>query len=415
LGKRINKNELDKDGPEYHPIETDLPEAHNKSVIHALYNDDKLDQTGAVVRLGQSCSDALKVLTAKRVIIGQIRDNEIDKIMEIAPDIDEGAAMSAMLSFLEKKDGTNYDADIADAAKRCVSKAVKGNVLAEKGKSPAHWLTHYTSFGPEYKAAIGKNFAIYSLSNVANNVSLDTVLDRDILSEAKVLAESKGFDSIGGWSLGRFLFLVAAPALASDSEVDMELAIKVVCKGFVSLLNSDFNEAWRKYGDQILLPDDDGKIESSENAPDYFSEEDGGLARKTGIVLNILVIFQCQIIASLHKDDSNVTETDGEKLAVAILRCPTSDVVAKTKLLKQGDLFFNSSKVKEARRFVEMHLGYLLQKSKDRTGLYMKYCLFLDLRKDIEAQIKLLLRVLHRSHLTEAVLALLDQTSDQAA
>ena len=314
--------------------------------------------------------------------------------------------------MLEARDEENTNCDIIDAAKKCVKEAIKNKVLEKHGSDS---FTHYSSFLKEYKPAIGRNFSIYCLMNVADNVSLASVISSETLSDAEFFADSNGFDSIDGWSIGRFLFLVAAPALAGNSEDDTEIPIKVVCEAFVGLLNSDFNNAWRKYGDQILLPDNDGNIKASANAPDYFSDEVSGLARKTAIVQTITAMYQCQIIATHYKNDSNVAGMDGKKLALAILRCPTADIVGKTKLLKQGNIFFDDSrkKVREAKRFIETHLGYLLKKSKARASVYMKYCVFLDLRKDIEAQLNLLLRVLHRSHLAADFLALLDEPAGQ--
>lgn len=413
LRQRMGQGVLDVGGHKFHAIVTDLPDAHNKSIVRILLggleaNEDKLDSTQAVVHLGRSCDDALQTLVAKRQILGQIRDDEIEKVRELAPDIDEDEAMGSMLAVLETNDAGSADSDIINAAKDCISQAVNANVIPKKGQTPSNWTRHYTSFTLEYKAALAKTIAIYSLMNVADNVLLASVIDDATLSDAKVLAESKGFDSIDRWSLARFHFYVAAPALASDSEIDMEIAISVLCNGFVGLLSVDSDEAWRKHGDQILLPGDDGNIEASENAPDYFSAEAKGDARKTGVVLNILAILQSQVIFSqCALSDDKIK--DGKGLALAILRCPTRDIKAKGSLLMRGDLFFNKEKVAKAQKFVERSLDFFLKKSKGRTDLYRKYCLFLDLRNDIAPQIELLLRVLHRSHLGADMLALLEE------
>ena len=362
LGQKIREGPLAKDGPEFHPMEVDIPEAHNKTTINILLNGNTLDPTQAVVLLGKSGSEVLQALMTKRIIIGQIADDEIDKINDFSPVIDEEGSMGSMLAVLEARDEENKNSDIIDAAKKCVKEAIRKKVLEKHGASLSNSFTHYSSFLKEYKPAMARNFSIYCLMNVANNVPLASVIRSETLSDAEFLADSNGFDSIDGWSIGRFVFLVAAPALAGDSEDDMEIPMKVVCEALVGLLNDDFNSVWREYGDQILLPDDDGNIKASVNAPDYFSDEVSGLARKTAIVQTITAIYQCQIIASRNKNDINVAGMNGKKLALAISRCPTADIVGKTKLLKQGNLFFDDSrkKVREAKRFIDTHLPYLL-------------------------------------------------------
>ena len=135
-----------------------------------------------------------------------------------------------------------------------------------------------------------------------------------------------------------------------------------------------------------------------------------GTTRKTGAVLNLLAVFQSPIIASLHSGD--VGNLDGKRLALALLRCPTSDITAKTRLLKQGDLLFsqNTKKVSDANKFISTHLKFLLKKSKDRAGIYLKFCVFLDLRRDIHRQLELLLKVLSRSDLEPDLLQSLSNT-----
>ena len=376
-----------------------MPEAHNKAIVEALYNEEGLDSGKCVVRLGKSCADILQILRAKRVIIGQVRDDEIESIKEDAPDIDERAGMGAMLAVLESKDGKNDDSSITSAAKDCITLAVDEKILERKGASPCNWFVHHSSLGKEYKAAFGKNIAIYSAMNVADNVLLVSVLDGDTLSDAKVLAEGQGFDSIDEWSLGRFAVLVAVPSILSKIEMEMEMAIGALCQGFLCLLGDDFVDTWRRHGDKILLPDEDDKIGFSATAPDYFSDVRKGTTRKTGVLLNLLTVFQSPIIAFCHGGD--VDNIDFKQLATAVLRCSTKDIIAKAKLLKQGDLFFsqNAKKISDAKKFVGIHLKALLKTSKGRAGIYLKYCIFLDLRRDIHQQLELLLKILDRSDL----------------
>ena len=306
--------------------------------------------------------------------------------------------MGAMLTVLESKDGKNNDSSITSAAKDGVTLAVGKKVLEKKG-APSESFAHYSSLGREYKAACGKNIGIYTAMNVADNVLLSSVLESDTLSDAKVLAEVKGFDSLDEWTLAEFMLLVAGPSLLSNIEMQMEMAIDVVCQGSLSLLEDDFVDTWRQYGDKILLPDEDGIIGFSDAAPDYFSDATKGKTRKTGVLLNLLAIFQSPIIVLRHGRDVDIV--DYKQLATAVLRCPTADIIAKTRLLKQGDLFFsqNAKKISDAKRFVDTHLKVLLKTSKARAGVYLKYCIFLDLRRDIRAQLELLLKVLNRSDL----------------
>jgi len=317
-----------------------------------------------------------------------------------------------MLNVLESKDGVNHDNGIASAARDGVALAVKDKLLEKKGTRLSNWFVHYTSFGLEFKATVAKSIAIYSAIHVADNILLVVVLDSDTMRDAKVLAATKGFDSIDGWSFGQFVFLVGAPSILGEIETEMEMAIDVVCKGFVGLLDDGFNEQWRQHGDKILLPSENGTIKTCETAPDYFSDIKKGTTRKTGVVLNLLVVFQSPIIAFFRSNDDIICNFDAKQLAVAILRCSTSDIFAKTGQLKKGDLFFSQNA--KAKKFLENNLRLLLQKSKDRTGVFLKYCLFLDLRRDIKQQLQLLLKVLHRSHLESDLLqSLFGQTSGE--
>ena len=397
LRERLEKNELDEEGPKYHPVEVDLPEAHNKTVIDILLNEEGNDAEECIVQLGETCSNTLNALLTKRIIIGRVRDGAIDEIKENAPDIDERAGMGAMLTVLESKDGQNDDDSITNAAKDCITLAVNSNVLEKKGASACKWFIHYSSFGHEYKAAFAKCIGIFCLMTVAINVPLADVLDSDTISDAKVLADERGYKSLDGLTLGQFTLLIGAPSILGNVETEMEMAMGVICRGFLGLLGDNFVDVWRQYGDKIILPDEDGVIRFSETAPDYFSDAVKGTARKTGVVLNLLAVFQSPIIALLHSGD--VGNLDGKQLARALLRCPTSDLMAKTKLLKQGDLFFAETLQKAAEKFVRTHLAFLLKKSKGRAEIYLKYCIFLDLRRDIRAQLELLLKVLNRSDL----------------
>ena len=399
LEKRLEGDELNEDGPKFHPIEVDLPDAHNQSVVNVLFNEEGRDAEECIVQLGEACFNVLQLLRPKRIIIGQVRDSEIEKIREDAPDIDEGAGMGEMLAVLESKDGQSDNDSITNAAKDCITLAVEHNVLEKKGSSPRNWFIHYSSFGHEYKAAIAKCIGLFSLMTVASTVFLEDVIDSNTMGDAKVLAESRGYHSLDGLTLGQYTFLIGAPSILGNIETEMEMVMGVICKGFLRLLSNDFVEAWRQYGDKIMLPDEDGVIRFSETAPDYFSDTMKGTARKTGVVLNLLTVFQSPIIASLHSGD--VGNLDGKQLARALLRCPTSDIATKTKLLKQGDLLFsqNTKKVSDAKKFLSTHLEFLLKKSKGRAEIYLKYCIFLDLRQDIHKQLELLLKVLHRSDL----------------
>lgn len=399
LEKRLEEGELDEVGPKFHPIEVDLPEAHNETMVDILFNEEGHDAEECIVQLGEACSNVLKVLHPKRVIIGQVRDSAIDKIKEDSPDIDEGAGMGAMLTVLESKDGQNDDDSITNAAKECIALAVDNKVLEKKGASPCNWFVHHSALGHEYKASFAKCIGFFSLMTVAVNVLLVDVVDSDAMSDAKVLAEGHGYTSLDGWTLGQFTFLIAARSLLGGIETEMELAMTVICEGFVGLLSENIVEIWRQYGDKIILPDEDGVIGFSDNAPDFFSDARKGTGRRTGVVLNFLAVFQSPIITLLYEKD--VGNLDGKKLALALLRCPTSDIIAKTKLLKRGDLFFSKTRkaVADAKKFVSTHLNILLKKSKGRAGIYLKYCIFLDLRRDINQQLELLLKVLNRSDL----------------
>ena len=270
LQKRLEKNELDKDGPKFHPIEVDLPEAQNKTMVNILFNEEANDAEECIVQLGETCSNVLKILRPKRIIIGQVRESEIEKIKEDAPDIDEGAGMGSMLAVLESKDGQNNDDSITNAAKDCITLAVELKVLEKKGASPCNWFNHHSAFGHEYKAAMAKCIGLFSLMTVATNVPLVAVLDSETLSDAKVLAEGNGHEFCNEWTLGQFTLLVGAPSILGNIETETEMAMGIVCKGFVELLGDNFIEIWRQYGDKIMLPDEDGVIRFCETSPDYF-------------------------------------------------------------------------------------------------------------------------------------------------
>ena len=90
LSERIRKCELDENGPNFHPVQTNILEAHANSANEALFNmNDCSDSSEVVLLLGIGCVNVLKVLTTKRIIIGHVRDELIEDAKNNSPDIKE--------------------------------------------------------------------------------------------------------------------------------------------------------------------------------------------------------------------------------------------------------------------------------------------------------------------------------------
>ena len=238
--------------------------------------------------------------------------------------------------------------------------AVDAGVLSDHGKKKAsEFMKVYGALGRECKSSLYKHAALYSLANVTNNVPLNRVLCGDDLQAAEDLALMRGIGSLDDSSLGNYTFLIAAPALRDDDEVQREIATQTLTTALVSLLDRRYDDIWKIHGDQIALPDSNGVVKTLATSVCFFSDETKGRTRKETIVLSLLAVYHCPIIAARHSDE--LGNINYGELSLAFLRCPATYFIKTCRPLKKGDLFVNTGNRENDRAFVDAHVKGLLQ------------------------------------------------------